>query len=97
MHGRNALLGNVSSSRLEKDRTFAGWKICTDHSLGWEITKVIAGNLLIKGVLLEGARSEFWGVASRVPWGWRDSYGKTGNFSRVGDKSMLKKCTKKLG
>ena len=37
-----------------------------------------------------GARSEFWGVASRVPWGWCDSYGKTGNFVRVGDKSMLK-------
>ena len=42
-----------------------------------------------------GARSEFFfgggrGVASRVPWGWRDSYGKTGNFVRVGDKSMLK-------
>ena len=30
------------------------------------------------------------GVASRVPWGWRDSYGKTGNFGRVGDKSMFK-------
>ena len=37
------------------------------------------------------ARSEFWGrVASRVTWGWRDSYGKTRNFGRVGDKSMLK-------
>ena len=44
------------------------------------------------------ARSEFLGggkpcplgVASRVPWGWRDSYGKTGNFGRVGDKSMFK-------
>ena len=32
----------------------------------------------------------FGGVASRVPWGWRDNYGKTGNFGRVGDKSMLK-------
>ena len=32
----------------------------------------------------------FWGVASRVPWGWGDSYGKTGNFGRVGDKSMFK-------
>ena len=30
------------------------------------------------------------GVASRVPWGWRGSYGKTGNFGRVGDKSMFK-------
>ena len=30
------------------------------------------------------------GVASGVPWGWRDSYGKTGNFGRVGDKSMFK-------
>ena len=29
----------------------------------------------------------FGGVANRVPWGWRDSYGKTGNFGRVGDKS----------
>ena len=32
----------------------------------------------------------FGGVASHVPWGWRDSYGKTGNFGRVGDKSMFK-------
>ena len=32
----------------------------------------------------------FGGVASCVPWGWRDSYGKMGNFCRVGDKSMLK-------
>ena len=39
---------------------------------------------------LTGARSEFWGVASRVPWKWRDSYGKKGNFGRVGDKSMFK-------
>ena len=37
----------------------------------------------------------FGGVASRVPWGWRDSYGKTENFGRVGDKSMFK-STKKL-
>ena len=40
-----------------------------------------------------GARSEFFfwgGVASRVPWGWRDSYRKKGNFGRVGDKSMFK-------
>ena len=37
-------------------------------------------------------RSEFFfeGVASRVLWGWRDSYGKTGDFGRVGDKSMFK-------
>ena len=34
------------------------------------------------------------GVASRVPWGWRDSYGKTGNFGRVGDKSMFKNVQK---
>ena len=32
----------------------------------------------------------FGGVANRVPWGWRDSYGKTRNFGRVGDKSMFK-------
>ena len=31
-----------------------------------------------------------FGGASLVPWGWRDSYGKTGNFGRVGDKSMSK-------
>ena len=39
-----------------------------------------------------GARSEFFfgRVASRVPWGWRDSYGKMGNFGRVDDKSMFK-------
>ena len=38
-----------------------------------------------------GARSEFFfGGASRVPWGWRGSYGRTGNFGRVGDKSMFK-------
>ena len=30
------------------------------------------------------------GVASRVPLGWRDSYGKTGDFGRVSDKSMFK-------
>ena len=37
------------------------------------------------------------GVASRVPWWWwPDSYGKMGNFGRVGDKVLLK-CTKKLG
>ena len=29
------------------------------------------------------------GGASRVPWGWRDSYGKTGKFGKVGDKSMF--------
>ena len=42
--------------------------------------------------LNQGARSEFFlgGVASRVSWGWRDSYGRTGNFGRVGDKSMFK-------
>ena len=41
------------------------------------------------------ARSEFWwGVASRVPWGWRDSYRKAGYFGRVGDKSMFKKYKK---
>ena len=40
----------------------------------------------------------FWGggVASRVPWAWRDSYRKTGNFGRVGTKVCLK-CTEKLG
>ena len=33
----------------------------------------------------------FWGgVASPVHWGWRDSYGKTENFGRVGDKGMFK-------
>ena len=30
------------------------------------------------------------GVASRVPSRWRDSYGKTENFGRVGDKNMFK-------
>ena len=49
-----------------------------------------------KRIDLSCACSEFWGVASHVPWGWRDSYGKTGNFGRVGDKSMLK-MYKKLG
>ena len=29
-------------------------------------------------------------MASCVPWGWRDSYGKMGNFGRMGDKSMFK-------
>ena len=38
----------------------------------------------------------FGGVASRVLWEWRDSYGKTGNFGRVGDKSMFK-MYRKLG
>ena len=31
----------------------------------------------------------FGGVASRVPWGWRDSYGKW-EILAVGDKSMFK-------
>ena len=53
------------------------------------ITEVPKFFLLL--VNLAGARSEFGGgVASRVPWGWRDSYGKTGNFGRVGDKGMFK-------
>ena len=42
----------------------------------------------------QSASSQFFflggGVASRVPWRWRDSYGKTGNFGRVGDKSKFK-------
>ena len=42
------------------------------------------------------ARSEFWGVASRVPWGWRDSYGKTEILAGWVTKICLK-CTKKLG
>ena len=29
-------------------------------------------------------------MASCVPWGWCDSYGKMGNFCRVGDKNMFK-------
>ena len=36
------------------------------------------------------------GVATLVPWGWRESYRKMGNFSKVGDKSMFK-MNKKLG
>ena len=39
----------------------------------------------------------FWGVASRVPWEWRDSYVKTGNFGTVGDKSMFKNVQKSWG
>ena len=48
---------------------------------------------IYRGISLVGARSEFFfggRVASRVPWGCRDSYGRTGNFGRVGDKSMFK-------
>ena len=29
-------------------------------------------------------------MASRILWVWRDSYRKTGNFGRMGDKSMFK-------
>ena len=29
-------------------------------------------------------------MASCVPWGWHDSYGKMINFGRVGDKSMFR-------
>ena len=36
------------------------------------------------------------GVASRVPWGWRDSYGKTEILAGWVTKICLK-CTKKLG
>ena len=42
------------------------------------------------------ARSEFWEVASRVPWGWRDSYGKWEILVRWVTKVFLK-CTKNLG
>ena len=46
---------------------------------------------------VSGARSEFWGgVASRVPWGWSDSYGKTEILAGWVTKICLK-CTKKLG
>ena len=38
----------------------------------------------------------FGGVASRVPWGWRDSYGKTEILAGWVTKICLK-CTKKLG
>ena len=45
-----------------------------------------------------GARSEFFfgGVASGVPWGWRDSYGKTEILAGWVTKICLK-CTKKAG
>ena len=36
------------------------------------------------------------GVASRVPWGWRDSYGKMEILAGWVTKICLK-CTKKLG
>ena len=32
----------------------------------------------------------FWGGSKLCPLGWRDSYGKMGNFGTVGDKSMFK-------
>ena len=35
-------------------------------------------------------------LASRVPWGWRDSFGKTGNLAACVTKVRLK-CTEKLG
>ena len=43
LHGRNALLGKVYSSWLEKKniKIFAGLTICIYHSPGWERTKVI--------------------------------------------------------
>ena len=52
-------------------------------------------NMERKHKIPSGARSEiffFWGggVASRFTWGWRDSYGKMGNFGKVGDKSTFK-------
>ena len=53
-------------------------------------------------MIVTGARSEFFflggggGVASRVPWGWRDSYGKTEILAGWVTKICLK-CTKKLG
>ena len=62
MHGRNTLLGNLSSSWLEKiEHPNLCWKICTDHSPGLERTKVvIPGNLFIREVLLEGGNSFFF-------------------------------------
>ena len=35
------------------------------------------------------------GMASRVPWGWRDNYGEMENFGRMDDKSMFKMYKKK--
>ena len=49
------------------------------------------GECLAKNTIKEAsARSEFFMGGG----GWRDSYGKTGNFGRVGDKSMFKTCKK---
>ena len=39
----------------------------------------------------------FGGVASRVPWGWRDSYGKTGDFGRVGSSIHVRRSSPYLG
>ena len=49
----------VHSWKKNNIQIIAGWKICTDHSPGWERTKVIPGNLLIR-VLLEGENSYFF-------------------------------------
>ena len=50
--------------------------------------------------IILSAHSEFFfgggGVASRVPWGWRDNYGKAEILAGWVTKICLK-CTKKLG
>ena len=76
MHHRNGLLGNVSSSLLERNKTskflMAGKLVLNYHSLGWERTNIL-GNLLIKEVLLEGGNScvfhsKFRNLIANLPW-----------------------------
>ena len=63
-----------------------------------DILLLVSNNLLTLNIIIcQSARSEFWGVASRVPWGLRNSYGKNGNFGRVGDKNMFKMYKKSWG
>ena len=59
-------------------------------------TRVLDINLTKISVCTPSACSEFWGMASRVPWGWRNSYGKTEILAGWVTKICLN-CKKKLG
>ena len=87
---------NIATKRLRKLTKYRQLAFETrERRTGYNVMVVP----LIIGALGGGMRQiakdlvhvqNFGGVASHVPWGWRDSYGKTGNFGKVGDKSMFK-------
>ena len=56
-------------------------------SVHWRDTMSTLGDIMSTSVHVQNF---FWGGGKPCPLGWHDSYGKTGNFGRVSDKSMFK-------